>query len=227
MTLVTVALAMTVGRARLAGPARVPTGPSAAARAVPRALVLLAIGSLAAALWAWLDAHQFVLAMLLGLVVAGAWVGSLRRRRAARAADRTADQVLALCDAMASDLAAGQPPLASLGPRRRRVARVRPGGGGRADGGRRAQPAARAREPAGRRASCGRSPPRGRSPTRPAPGSPLRSGRQRRPSVPNGAPLAWSLPSWPRPTPPPGCSRCCPWACCCSVPASAATRWGS
>jgi tight adherence protein B len=38
----------------------------------------------------------------------------LRRRAAAREADRTADRVLEVCDAMASDLAAGQPPLASL-----------------------------------------------------------------------------------------------------------------
>ena len=75
--------------------------------------MLLALGSLVLALWAWLDGHQFVLVMLLGLVVVA--VGRLlRRRRAARAADRTGDQVLALCDAMASDLAAGQPPLASL-----------------------------------------------------------------------------------------------------------------
>ena len=69
--------------------------------------------SLALVLWSWLDAHQFALVTLLGVVVLG--VGRLvRRRRLARAADRTADQVLAVCDAMASDLAAGQPPLASL-----------------------------------------------------------------------------------------------------------------
>ena len=113
MTLLTVALAMTAVALALRGPSKGPTGPSAAARAVPRALVLLALASLAAALWAWLDAHQFVLAILLGLVVVA--VGRLlRRRRDARAADRTADQVLGLCDAMASDLAAGQPPLVSL-----------------------------------------------------------------------------------------------------------------
>ena len=51
--------------------------------------------------------------MLLGCVVVG--VGRLvERRRAARAADRRCDQVLGVCDAVASDLAAGQPPLLSL-----------------------------------------------------------------------------------------------------------------
>ena len=38
----------------------------------------------------------------------------VRRRRAARAAEQRSDQVLAVCEAMASDLAAGQPPLVSL-----------------------------------------------------------------------------------------------------------------
>jgi tight adherence protein B len=75
--------------------------------------VLLAVGSLVLALWAWLDTHQFFLAVLLGLVVVA--VGRLlRRRRDTRAADHTSDQVLAVCDAMASDLTAGQPPLVSL-----------------------------------------------------------------------------------------------------------------
>ncbi len=88
-------------------------GQSPVDRTVPRTLVLLAVGSVALGLWSWLDVHQFVLATLLGLVATA--VGRLvRRRRAARAADLTADQVLAVCDAMASDLAAGQPPLASL-----------------------------------------------------------------------------------------------------------------
>jgi tight adherence protein B len=80
---------------------------------VPRVLVMLAMVSLGLALWSWLDARQFALAALLALTAA-AVVRLARRRREARAADRRAEQVLAVCDAMASDLAAGQPPLASL-----------------------------------------------------------------------------------------------------------------
>jgi tight adherence protein B len=108
VTLATAAVALAVP-----GPLTLPASPSPVGRVVPRALVLLAVGSLALALWSWLDAHQFALALLSGLVAMA--VGRMvRRRRAARAADHTADQVLAVCDAMASDLAAGQPPLASL-----------------------------------------------------------------------------------------------------------------
>jgi tight adherence protein B len=113
MTVLSAVLAMTAVVLVLRVPPRGPAASATAARAVPRALVLLALGSVSAALWAWLDAHQFALAMLLGLVVM-AVVRLLRRRRAARAADRTGDQVLALCESMASDLAAGQPPLAAL-----------------------------------------------------------------------------------------------------------------
>ena len=88
-------------------------GPAPSGRGLPRALVLLAVGSIGLGLWSWLDVHQFVLTLLLGLVVGG--VGRMvRRRRSARVADRTAEEVLAVCDAMASDLSAGQPPLASL-----------------------------------------------------------------------------------------------------------------
>ncbi len=112
MTLLAVALAMTSAALVLSGPSSVP-GTARVGRAVPRALALVAVGSLAAGLWSWLDTHQFALAVLAGLAVAAVW-RLVRRRRGARAADRTADQVLAVCDAMASDLAAGQPPLASL-----------------------------------------------------------------------------------------------------------------
>ncbi len=80
---------------------------------LPRALVLLAVLSAALVLWSWLSTHRFVLVTLLGCVVLG--VGRLvQRRRSARAADRRCDQVLVVCDAVASDLAAGQPPLLSL-----------------------------------------------------------------------------------------------------------------
>ena len=80
---------------------------------LPRALVLLAVLSAALVLWSWLSTHRFVLVSLLGCVVLG--VGRLvQRQRSARAADRRCDQVLVVCDAVASDLAAGQPPLLSL-----------------------------------------------------------------------------------------------------------------
>lgn len=112
MTLLTVVLAMGAVALAFPSPSALPAS-SVVGRAVPRALVVVAVGSVALGLWSWLDVHEFVLTALLGLVAAA--VGRLlRRRRAARAADRTADQVLAVCDAMASDLAAGQPPLASL-----------------------------------------------------------------------------------------------------------------
>jgi tight adherence protein B len=112
MTMLAVALAMTAVSLTLPGPTMLPRAASTG-RSVPRLLVVVSVASVVAGLWLWLDAHQFALALLVGLVATG--VGRLlRRRRAAREADHTADQVLAVCDAMASDLAAGQPPLASL-----------------------------------------------------------------------------------------------------------------
>jgi tight adherence protein B len=112
VTLLTVALAMASAALALTGPVRLPTPPPPG-RSVPRLLGLTTTATIAVALWSWLDAHQFVLVTLLGLVT-WAVTGLARRRRAARAADRTAEQVLAVCDSMASDLAAGQPPLSSL-----------------------------------------------------------------------------------------------------------------
>jgi tight adherence protein B len=112
MTLMTGALAMASVALALRGPSRWPV-PDASRRAVPRALVLLTVGIVILALWSWLDAREFALAVLVGLVVT-AVARLARRRRDSRAADRTADQVLAVCDAMASDLTAGQPPLVSL-----------------------------------------------------------------------------------------------------------------
>lgn len=108
----TVALAMASVALALRGPSRWPV-PDASRRVVPRARVLLTVGIVILALWSWLDAHEFALAVLVGLVVM-AVARLARRRRDSRAADRTADQVLAVCDAMASDLTAGQPPLVSL-----------------------------------------------------------------------------------------------------------------
>ena len=112
MTLVAVVLAAAAA-ALLFPPRSALPAPTPDGRAVPRVLGVVAVGLVSLGLWSWLDVHDFVLAALLGLVAAGV-VRLVRRRRAARAADRTADQVLAVCDAMASDLSAGQPPLASL-----------------------------------------------------------------------------------------------------------------
>ena len=76
-------------------------------------LVLVAAVVGALALWSWLSPHRFALALVL---VAAAWGvgGIVRRRRAGRAAELRSERVLAACEAMASDLAAGQPPLLSL-----------------------------------------------------------------------------------------------------------------
>jgi len=112
VTLLAVALGAAATALAIPVPTRLPGTPSAE-RAVPRVLVLATLVLVALALWSWLDAHQFALVTLLALVVLG--IGRLvRRRQVARAADRTAERVLAVCDAMASDLAAGQPPLVSL-----------------------------------------------------------------------------------------------------------------
>ena len=80
---------------------------------VPRVLVLLAVLTSALVLWSGLSPHRFVLVTLLACVTFGV-VRLVRRSRAARAADRRCDQVLVVCDAVASELAAGQPPLLSL-----------------------------------------------------------------------------------------------------------------
>lgn len=63
--------------------------------------------------WRWLDLHDAVLAGLGSLVAIGA-VRVQRRRRAEAAARARAAQVLAACDALASDLVAGQPPSTAL-----------------------------------------------------------------------------------------------------------------
>lgn len=109
------AVALTGATAALLLPGAVPI-PIASARTsggLPTALAPLAVGISALALWSWLSTERFVLAAL----VAGSALGVgrvVRRRRAARAAEQRSDHVLAVCDAVASDLAAGQPPLLSL-----------------------------------------------------------------------------------------------------------------
>ena len=76
-------------------------------------MVVLAGTCAGAALWSWLPLRRFVLATILVGLAAGI-ARLVRRRRAARSAEKRSEHVLAVCDAMASDLAVGQPPLLSL-----------------------------------------------------------------------------------------------------------------
>ncbi len=93
--------------------ARVPT-PVGASEAVARpVLVVAATGCAGLVAWAWLDVRQVVL-LAQGVVVLVAVLRLLARRRRGRAADERADRVLSACESMASDLAAGQPPLRCL-----------------------------------------------------------------------------------------------------------------
>ncbi|MEO7352330.1 MAG: type II secretion system F family protein [Marmoricola sp.] len=76
-------------------------------------LAPLVVAAVVLVLWSWLSTQRLVLVALLAATALG--VGrAVERRRSARAAELRSDQVLAVCDAMASDLAAGQPPLRSL-----------------------------------------------------------------------------------------------------------------
>lgn len=80
-------------------------------RAGPALVALMAFGG--ATLWWVLDGTQLVLGLI--VLAVGGGVGRLvARSRREAAAVRRADQVLALCESMASDLAAGQPPLVTL-----------------------------------------------------------------------------------------------------------------
>ena len=96
-------------------PARPRHGPGelAPVRPLPPLLVAAAGGLGALGLTSSLDGHAVVLVGEL-LVVAAAVVRLVRRGRRARAADARAQEVQSVCDAMASDLAAGQPPLRCL-----------------------------------------------------------------------------------------------------------------
>lgn len=73
------------------------------------------LGAAAAAAVAWDLVSPRV--PVLGVIAAATVVGTLRlarRRRAARSADIRAELVLATCEALAADLASGQPPLRAL-----------------------------------------------------------------------------------------------------------------
>lgn len=76
-------------------------------------LLASAAGTAVVALWSILDAAHVVLAA----IAVGVALGALRlaaRARATRRAEARAVRVLAACDGMAADLAAGQPPRAAL-----------------------------------------------------------------------------------------------------------------
>ncbi len=110
-TLLTVALA--VATAVLLVPARPRVDEGARTRALSPALVPLAVALSVLALWSWLSTERFALVALLAGVASGV-VRLVHRRRQSRVAEQRADEVLAVCDALSSDLAAGQPPLLSL-----------------------------------------------------------------------------------------------------------------
>lgn len=82
-------------------------------RASPGTPVVVALVAAAATLLL-LDGTHVVLALVALAVVIAAGREVDRRRRSA-AADRRADRVLALCDGLAADLLAGQPPVVALG----------------------------------------------------------------------------------------------------------------
>lgn len=64
-------------------------------------------------LWTWLTAVRFVL-VVLAAAVALVVLRMVRHRRAGRLADQRGESVLQVCEGMAADLAAGQPPLLAL-----------------------------------------------------------------------------------------------------------------
>lgn len=70
--------------------------------------LLVPVAAVSGLLWWQLDGSTLVLS-LIGLGVVAAGLHLARRTRVAKAADARSAQVLATCDAMAADLAAGQP----------------------------------------------------------------------------------------------------------------------
>ena len=76
-------------------------------------VVVLGAALAGTAVWVNVSGTTLALVLILG-ALAGAVLRAVARRRRTRAADRRADRVLALCEGLASDLAAGQPPLRCL-----------------------------------------------------------------------------------------------------------------
>lgn len=112
-TVLTVALAAAATGLLVPSGVRLSGGQKRSGAPISPVLGLLGVATGVLVLWSWLSTHRFVLVVMLGALALG--VGRLmRRRRATKAAEARSEQVLAVCDAMASDLASGQPPLRSL-----------------------------------------------------------------------------------------------------------------
>ena len=109
----TAAAALAVLAVALALPATAHLGRDAARRPPAPWVTAVLVAATAVLCWQVLDLHDFLLGTIVAASGAGV-AGTLRRRRRARAADRRSEQVLAVCEAMASDLAAGQAPLTML-----------------------------------------------------------------------------------------------------------------
>lgn len=111
---VAAAVALTVAAVALAHPARVPVG---GRRPVPGGvavrLLVPTVALLGAAGWVWLGPRRLLLVGL-GLAVAAAVADSVRRGRRRAVAEHRRGEVLGVCEAMAADLAAGQPPVLAL-----------------------------------------------------------------------------------------------------------------
>lgn len=108
-----VVLAGVAGALMSPGATKLPSGGDRAAKTLSPVLVVLTSALGVQAVWPWLSVQQFVLLALVAATILGV-VRLSRRRRAAQGAELRSEQVLALCEAMASDLSAGQPPLLSL-----------------------------------------------------------------------------------------------------------------
>lgn len=80
---------------------------------MPRIPLPVVLGAGVGAFWWLLDGRAVVLAAL-GLGAVAASARAVARTRAGKAADRRAEQVLLACEAMATDLAAGQAPVRVL-----------------------------------------------------------------------------------------------------------------
>jgi len=97
----------------LPGRASIETATTARSPLVSRVLAVPAVAVAVLGAGTWLPGTTLALAVIVGAVSLA--IGSLvRRRRRARAADQRADEVLEVCEALASDLAAGQPPVSCL-----------------------------------------------------------------------------------------------------------------
>lgn len=107
-----VALAATAAGLALPSRAGVPR-PRPSPGAVRVRLLVPAGVVIAAAAWSWLGPRQLVL-VALGLAVVAGLARSVARGRDRAAAEHRRGEVLDVCEAMAADLAAGQPPVRAL-----------------------------------------------------------------------------------------------------------------